>query len=77
MFIFGNITIFAEIIFFLLLRDLAVFDRLCGAIADASHTMRTCIAPLRLFILKRNVVQRAKLYAFAAADAVSLDVKCL
>ena len=46
-----------------------IFYRFCRALADAGHTMRTVFAPLRLSINKCDIVQRAVLFTFAAADA--------
>ena len=64
-------------IFLLGLADGAILNGLSRAIADTGHAMGAGIAPDRLVIFQRNVVQRAQFFALTASDAFSCGVKIL
>ena len=52
---------------------LAIFDGSCRAIADAGHALCAVGSPDGTGVLQCDVIQRAELFAFAAADA---DIAC-
>ena len=58
---FKTVTWLAEALF-------AVFDGFRWTIANAGHALRTVIAPDRAAVWQRDVIHRAELLAFSAAD---------
>ena len=52
---------------------LAIFDGSCRAIADAGHALCAVGSPDGTGVLQCDVIQRAELFAFSAADA---DIAC-
>ena len=52
---------------------LAIFDGSCRTIADAGHALCAVGSPDGTGVLQCDVIQRAELFAFAAADA---DIAC-
>ena len=74
---FNYVAVLLEMVGFLVLGDGAVFDGLCGAVADAGHTVGALIAPDGLFVHQLDVVERTELLACAAAYAGIGDIEVL
>jgi len=74
---FHHVPVFSEVVFFLVLGDGAVFDGLCGAVADTGHAVGAMIAPDGFAILQGDVVEGAQLHALSAADALLRGVEIL
>ena len=73
--LFYNVVVFAEVIFFFGLGNGAVFDGFLGAIADTGHAVGALVTPDGQLVFQRNIIERAQLCAFSAADAGARCVK--